>query len=52
MDRGAWWATVHGVAKEQDMTEQLSTHGKWFKSLTWKKKNGNSTSDKKYVFNL
>ena len=26
MDRGAWWATVYGVAKESDMTEQLSTH--------------------------
>ena len=24
MDRGAWWATVHGVAKESDMTEQLN----------------------------
>ena len=23
-DRGAWWATVHGIA-ESDMTEQLST---------------------------
>ena len=22
MDRGAWWATVHGVAKESNMTEQ------------------------------
>ena len=21
MDRGAWWATVHGVIKESDMTE-------------------------------
>ena len=25
MDRGAWWATVHGVAKELDMTERLNT---------------------------
>ena len=27
MDRGAWWATIHGVTKESDMTEQLThTH--------------------------
>ena len=26
LDRGAWQATVHGVAKEFDMTEPLSTH--------------------------
>ena len=25
VDRGAWWATVHGVT-ESDMTEQLSFH--------------------------
>ena len=24
-DRGAWWTTVHGVAKESDMTEGLKT---------------------------
>ena len=24
MDRGAWWATVHGVPKESNMTEQLT----------------------------
>ena len=24
MDRGAWWATVHGVTKESDITEQQS----------------------------
>ena len=23
MDRGAWWATVHGVAKSQDTTARL-----------------------------
>ena len=26
MDRGAWQATVHGVAKESDITEVLSRH--------------------------
>ena len=25
-DRGAWWATVHGVAKEWDMTEGLNNN--------------------------
>ena len=24
VDRGAWWATVPGIAKESDRTEQLS----------------------------
>ena len=24
MDRGAWWATVHGVAKESAMTQKLN----------------------------
>ena len=26
MDRGAWWGTVHGVAKESDTSEGLSMH--------------------------
>ena len=26
MDRGTWGATVHGVTKESDMTEQLSIY--------------------------
>ena len=26
MDRGAWWATVHGITKESDITEKLNTH--------------------------
>ena len=25
-DRGAWWATVHGVMKESDMTKQLNNN--------------------------
>ena len=25
MDRGAWWAIVHGVEKELDMTKQLNS---------------------------
>ena len=26
MDGGAWWAAVHGVAEESDMTERLHCH--------------------------
>ena len=26
MDRGAWWAIVHGVAKEADATERPCSH--------------------------
>ena len=28
MDRGAWWATFHGVTKELDMTENILMLGK------------------------
>ena len=28
LDRGAWWATVHGVAKESDTIQQLNTNNK------------------------
>ena len=28
MDRGAWWATVHGVTKELDTTYLLNNNGK------------------------
>ena len=33
MDRGAWQATVHGVAKESDTTEQLTRGRKKKKPL-------------------
>ena len=26
MDRGAWWATIHGVAKSQTQLKRLSMH--------------------------
>ena len=32
MDRGVWQATVHGVAKYSDTTEQLSMHACTFKN--------------------
>ena len=28
MDRGAWWARVHGVTKESDTTEQLNNNNR------------------------
>ena len=28
MDRGPWWATVHGVAKSRTQLKQLSTHAR------------------------
>ena len=41
MDRGAWWATVHGAAKSQTWLKQLSTHARPFPTvcscLSWRK---------------
>ena len=31
MDRGAWWATVHGVAKRVDMTKGLNSNNNQLK---------------------
>ena len=28
MDKGAWWATVNGVAKESDTMQQLNNNNK------------------------
>ena len=33
MDRGAWWATVHGVAKESDTTWQVNNSSKFIHRL-------------------
>ena len=35
MDRGAWWAIVHGVAKESDMTWPLHKKQKYSKSSSF-----------------
>ena len=29
MDRGVWWATVHGVTEESDMTQQLKSNNNY-----------------------
>ena len=34
MDRGDWRATVHGIAKELEMTEWLSTHNSEKQQIT------------------
>ena len=33
MNRGAWRATVHGVAKELDITEQVITGGRFIQGM-------------------
>ena len=30
MDRGVWWATVHGITKESDMIERLNNNSYLF----------------------
>ena len=34
MDRGAWWATVHGVEKEPDTTEVIQ-YAHMLITVTW-----------------
>ena len=51
MDRGAWWATVHGVARESNMTYRVSNNttmrtyttaqGTLLHALWWTKGKGN-----------
>ena len=36
MDRGAWWATAHGIT-ESDTTKQLSTHP-YKQTVNWRRK--------------
>jgi len=43
MDRGAWRATVHGVAKESDMSEQLTLMSDMKKKKNTKNKNAKAT---------
>ena len=35
MDRGNWWATVHGVTKESDTTEPINHHQQHY--LHWRR---------------
>ena len=35
MDRGAWWATVHGVVKSQTRLKQLSTAQHILTGVSW-----------------
>ena len=36
MDRGTWWATVHGVTKELDVIQRLNNNNPtWVLSFVW-----------------
>ena len=56
MNRGAWWAAVHGVAKELDMTQRLNDDNKAFLvkfQLNWSRELGillNLINSSLYVF--
>ena len=49
MDRGAWWATVHRVAKSQTRLKQLSTHAR---TLTFNIKSKKATSINNFINKL
>ena len=36
MERGAWWATVHGIAKRSDATEYTHTHTHYYSIIRQK----------------
>ena len=40
MDRGAWWATVHGVAKELDTAERLTNNNNLYREHRRRKETG------------
>ena len=51
MNRGAWWATVHGVAKESDPTERLTLTEHIAKVSLWKVTDFSSTHQYEWFIN-
>ena len=49
MDRGAWWATVHGVTKESHTTEHLNNN---VNKLLYNKQNPESNVETVLLSNL
>ena len=52
MDRGAWWATVHGVAKSQTQLKRLSTHAFSFEEGVSIEKKKEGSRPKSYARNM